>query len=365
LKGLSFGRKWVRGLGLAAACAVTGSVRAQDPAPASQPPRLEYTTTPGCPDLASFRDELALMKADKFDPASSEVVRVTFAREPGGRYRGTVEYPPASGRPPETVTDTRCDAIVRQVALNASMAIPDPAPKAAPAPEQPKPLPPEPALKPAEPEPPKPQLFVPPPVPWQRFEVVAPTGKTLWQQLMDLSIGMNAFMFLTAAFSANVNGGAAIGADVRGEIVSFGVELRYVFPARAYAREVLKPGPGATPLELDVSQVSVLLVPCARWKYLVGCAVAQLGSAFYHSVQTVPEAHGDKFFFAAGGRLGFDVPLAERLSVFGFGEALGVPERPAFAFTNHDKDWKETGQVGWAQSPVSVFFGIGMSVKIK
>src|SRR5262245_35491641 len=75
LKGLSFGSMWVGALAIAFVVAFTGAARAQDPPPAHQPPRLEYTTTAGCPDLASCRDELALAHADKFDPASADVVR--------------------------------------------------------------------------------------------------------------------------------------------------------------------------------------------------------------------------------------------------------------------------------------------------
>ncbi len=94
---------------------------------------------------------------------------------------------------------------------------------------------------------------------------------------MDLTVGLNTYVMMTSFLTANVGPAVGVAGEVRGEIFSINVEFRFVLPERVYARE---PVPGTTsgfPVEFDISQLSTLVVPCARYKYFVGCAVAQVG----------------------------------------------------------------------------------------
>ena len=63
-------------------------------------PRLEFSAPPGCPNEATFRNDVAIFFGgqDPFNPTAPDVVRVTFTKIPGG-YRGTVQYTPPKGDP--------------------------------------------------------------------------------------------------------------------------------------------------------------------------------------------------------------------------------------------------------------------------
>lgn len=311
-------------------------------------PRLEYTRGPAeCLPEDQFRSEVAIAAHDGIDhlhAGSPDVVRVWFEKIRGG-FRGTVEYTDKTGAkdPPQIHTSDHCHLLARWVASTVGETIPRP-----PAPTCPPcPAPACPACRvcgTSQPPPPCPVLPNPPP----------------WR--MDLSVGLSTYVAMSTFFSSNVGPVVAVAGEVRGEVVGVAAEFRIVLPSRTYA---LEPVPGTTssyPQEFDLSQLSALLVPCARYKYFVGCAVAQFGS-----ILTQNRRLATLLSYSFGPRLGFEVPFAERFAAFGFGEVLFAPD-PAgidFIYPDPENPGVPPANTGWTQSVASGFFGVGVSVKFR
>lgn len=329
------------------------------PAPAADPrrgPRLEYTRGPAeCLPEAEFRSEVAIAARDGVDhlhAGSPDVVRVRFEKIPRGRYRATIEYTDAAGttEEPEVQTSYNCEILARWVASSVSETIPRAPPSPAPTcPSCPEPTCPAcPACRVCDtsrPSVPRPVPLTPPP----------------WR--MDLSVGLSTYVMMTAFLTGDVGPAMGLGVGAGGEVVSVNAELRFVFPSRTYAVE---PIPGATssfPQEFDLSQFSALLVPCARYKYLVGCGVAQLGGLFMQNARALLAG----FTFGFGPRLGFEVPFAERFAVFGFGEVIFSPIPTNIIFDLPDPQYPDLppANTHWRQSVASAFFGAGVSVKFR
>lgn len=320
--------------------------------PADDPrkgPRLEYLRgSPKCPDEKRFRREVAYWVdgRDHLAADSPDVVRVQFTWTPAG-YVATVAYTDAAGHT-TTLKVTKegrehCSLLARWAALKVSQHIPDKPP--------PEPCP----VCPACPE----RAACPPCV--ASCPPLPPPPKPPWY--MDLTVGLRAYGMMTSLLTANVGGGVGVGVDVMGEIISVSGEVRVVLPGRVYATE---PVPGATsyfPVEFDLSQFTALVVPCARYKYLVGCAVVQAG--FFGWKSTVSE--GTFATWGVGPRLGFEVPFAQRFSVFGFGEALFSPQQSTNSFTLPPPG-DPNGPVAntrWRQSAVAGFFSAGLSIRFQ
>lgn len=326
-------------------------------------PRLVFSAPAGCPPEATFRDAVAIFFEgfDPFDPNAPDAVHVTFTKIPGG-FRGSVQYVPAKGDPwpAQEKTGAPCAAIYQSVARLASMRIPDPPPKSAPpaasetppAPAEPPPKPPDPVVSTTT------GAFVPPPNREPQFKPFPPS---LPEPPMDVAINLYAYGLMTVGLTANVGPGVGLGASVRGEIFSLGLEARGVFPATIVAHDAFAPKSTVTsiPVSYDASQWSALLVPCARWRYLVGCGVFQGGVLITDAALRVPKRthlFGD---VALGPRLGFEVPFAERFAVFGFGEAMFslLPTGEGDVFDNIN--------VVWERPRVTGFFSVGLAVAFK
>lgn len=345
-----------RALGVfVAVFAVAEPARAQQQHNAAKParedddrkgPRLEYKQGPAeCLTEEGFRSEVAIAAHDGIDHLhddSPDVVRVSFEKIRGG-YRATIEYTDATGAKdaPEVQTSYNCEILARWVASSVSETIPRPPPP----PPCPAPV--------CTPCPACAVCGTPRPVPCP-----TPPKPSPWR--MDLSVGLNAYVMMTAFLSANVGPAVGVSGEVRGEVFGVTAEFRAVLPGRTYARE---PVPGATstrPAEFDLSQLSALIVPCARWKYLVGCGVVQFGWFLMRSsVETEDSAS-----YSFGPRLGFEVPFAERFAAFGFGEVLFAPEPRSLQFTEPVPD-TPPNDTQWTQSVASGFFGAGVSVKFR
>jgi hypothetical protein len=352
---------------IGAVLAFAGRARAQDvsvegvrPALGQKAPRLSYARGPAeCLSEDGFRDEvaIALHGADLFDESAPDVLRVWFEKVPGG-YRGTLEYTDADGRkePPKPQSYYNCEILGRMLGTSASYylrrrsgtAAPDVPPPAAP--------PQVPPTAPPAAEPLRCSLCVPsqPALPRSRCE--PPPDD------MDVTIGLTGFALMTAFYTANVGPGVGLMADVRGELLSFGLELRGIFPGRVYANEPIYPDDPTKQtrvVELDVSQVSAAAVPCVRWKYFVGCGVAQLGATMLKD--TVQMSTVTTFLF--GPRLGFEVPITERFAIFGFGEALFIGQGAGVRY-DIDND-APAANTRWGQSIASGFFGLGLTTTFK
>lgn len=355
--------RWVVG-GVALICAFVGAWPVQ--AQVKGAPRLVFSTPPGCGSEATFRDAVAIFfdGADPFDPNALGVVRVTFTKIPGG-YRGAVQYTPPKGDawPTEEKIGPMCALIFQSVARVASMHVPDPPPKGATQPDAEQTRP---GLVNALPEP-KPSKGVapwaPPPMAPENLQGPKPPPPSP-QEDMDIAIGLSGFVLMSAGYTANVAPGFQLGAELRSEqdesdLFRLGLEIRGLVPGVAYARDRLDPKvTKRIPLDLDVSQLGAQLVPCVRWKYLLGCGVAQLNVAF---VQT-PLELGSQWSYAFGPRIGLEVPFAERFAVRAFGEALFTPRQVAVGFAEPPPGNEGAPNVFWAQSVGSGFFGVGLSV---
>jgi hypothetical protein len=315
-------------------------------------PRLEYMPGPAqCPDEKTFRREVAYWVdgRDHLAAASPDVVRVQLAWTPDG-YVGTVTYTDAAGQS-NVVTVTRdgghCPMLARWVALKVSKHIP-PKPPPPPCPVcQSCPVCTECAACPRCASP------APPPR--------CPPERRSW--FMDLTIGLNAYGMMTWLLTPNVAPAVGVGVDVRGEIFSFGAEVRVVLPSGALATEKIPDKPSYYPVQFDLSQFTGLLVPCGRWKYLVGCALVQAGWIRWKTAVW----EGTSPTWGLGARLGFEVPFAERFAVFGFGELLFAPDTPGVQFTDPPPKQPEADRanVRWEQPLASGFFAAGLQVHFK
>lgn len=357
-------RRWLS-LPMVALCVATLAApsRAQLP-PAQRPPdddprkgpRLEYQRGPReCLPEAEFRSEVAIAAHDGVDHLaddSPDVVRVRFERIPGG-YRGTIEYVDATGARdvPEVQTSYNCEILARWVASSVSETIPRipppaPCPVATPPPASPRPVCPScPACDSSQPRAPRP----------------LPSPHPAWR--MDLSVGVSTYVLMSAFLSADVAPGFGVRASVGGEYFLVGAEFRGILPSRAYAREPIPEKTANYPIEFDLSQLSALVTPCGRYKYFVGCGVAELG--FMVSQTSVSQALVPIYNF--GPRLGFEVPFAERFAVFGFGEALFAPRRVTIGFDLPDPEnpAQLVANTQWVQSPAMAFFGVGFSAQFR
>ena len=320
-----------------------------------------FSGPPGCFGESSFRDAVAIFfgGADPFDPNAPDVVRVTFTKIPGG-YRGAVQYTPPSGDPwpPQVKTGVSCAALFDDLSLTASLRVPDHPPKVAPDPPPPDPPPKPPDRVPSKP----PKVFVPPPNPVPDF-TTRTTPRPTETKPMDLTIALSASALMTAGFTADVGPAFQIGAEARYEDwFSLGLEVRGVLPSKVYARELYDPTIAySSERQVDVSQLSALLVPCIRFAtYFAGCGVAQAGSILSQS--PVSAQWGPSFGF--GPRFAIEVPLGERFAAFAFGEALFTPGT-VIAFDLGGPNGEPAPNVVWRQSVVSGFFGAGLSVKFK
>lgn len=292
--------------------AIAGPVGAQQREDEPRGPRLEYAAPPGCPSEETFRHEVALLTqgVDHFRATAADVVRVTFAKVPGG-YRGTVEYTPATGAawPAKHETGPVCPLLAQLVGLVASLRIPDLPPKGAPVP-----VPLGAAHEARDPIRSKgAAAWVPPLMVRERLQASNPPPSPP-QEDMDVAIGLSGFVLMSAGYTANVSPGFQLGAEVRSfheqsDVFRLGLELRGILPGKVYAREPIDPKLATYPAEFDISQFSALLVPCVRWRYLLGCGVAELGAVMFQDDVRFDTALLIRF----GPRLGLEIPFREHL----------------------------------------------------
>jgi hypothetical protein len=180
---------------------------------------------------------------------------------------------------------------------------------------------------------------------------------------MDLSVSLSTYVMMTAFLSADVGPAVGVAGDVRGEIFGVSAELRVALPSRTYAREPIAGATSTRPADFDLTQITALLVPCARYKWFVGCGVVQFGWFIMNSVTDTE----DSATFGFGPRLGFEVPFAERFAFFGFGEVLFAPQPRVYRFVLPIPDHPEVtpNNTKWTQSVASAFLGAGLSIKFR
>lgn len=129
--------------------------------------------------------------------------------------------------------------------------------------------------------------------------------------------------------------------------ISAGVETRALFPTKALIRSDGKP--------LDISQVTAALVPCVRYKWVAGCAIADVGVIIGGGPPPLTFRKGGIVTaFGVGPRLAFQFPFAERFMVRAFAELRISPLDTGFVVGANDPRI-------WHNPLVCGLFGLGFS----
>lgn len=180
---------------------------------------------------------------------------------------------------------------------------------------------------------------------------------------MNLSLTALAMGIMTVGYTPDVGGGFAVGGEINGEVMSFGFAVRGIFPSHMVARTVIDPTKSSYDVPFDLSQWSAQFVPCARWKILMGCAFGEIGALLSSEATGLYGA----LLVALGPRLGVDVPINERVSVFGFGEARFLPFPARFNWRSPPVDNPNGARanVKWEEPIVSAAFAAGIAVHFK
>ncbi len=127
-------------------------------------------------------------------------------------------------------------------------------------------------------------------------------------------------LFSRRGFAAEVGPGIWLGFSAQRGWLSIGMEARGVFPAVTLTYE-----PGRSSY---ATTTSGLLVPCARYKVLSGCAFVEVGSLLF----TIPghSSAETRVLFALGPRAALDLPIAAGFSVRVLAELALHPYLPVF-----------------------------------
>jgi hypothetical protein len=110
---------------------------------------------------------------------------------------------------------------------------------------------------------------------------------------------------ISAGFTSGAGSGIWAGYELLGagdEAFSVAVEGRFLFPSRVIEEPSGRP--------FDLSALSVALVPCLRWGWILGCAVADGGFLFAGGGR-VPGGSPIGITLGAGPRLALQFPLSD------------------------------------------------------
>lgn len=297
--------------------------------------RLEVVRAPGaeqCPDADDFRDMVDVSAGvDMFDPKSTTRLLVTLTTS-SSISRGRWEVIDAHGttlRERSVTVPGPCTQLVTELAISWVVAYDTPtvAPPPAPAP-----------CPPTCDEACRAQV---------REEMRRELLAAGYRPRMDgLSVAVLAGGLLSAGFTADPGGGFWLAGELHGEIFSGAIEARVLLPSRA----VLEPSKHA----FQITEIGAALVPCARWKYLLGCIPFDIGMLVAGSITTAPGA-GPPIIatFGVGPRLALHIPFAERFGFRAFADLRFAPIPSGFAA-------QDTGAT-WQTGIVSGLFGAGLS----
>lgn len=176
-------------------------------------------------------------------------------------------------------------------------------------------------------------------------------------------IGLQGFVLLTGGLFADPGAAFSLSVDLRGKspddpwipTYSFALEGRFALPGKVDVSEQLDPDFPTYPKTIDVGQVTALFVPCARWKYLFGCAAIQGGMYYVTGDEYNATSAG---VFALGPRLGGRLPLGDHFALFALGEVLFAPVRVGFIPV--PKPGEPPPNVGWLPSVAQAYAAAGI-----
>jgi hypothetical protein len=107
---------------------------------------------------------------------------------------------------------------------------------------------------------------------------------------------------------------------------------------------------------LDIAAVTGAVVPCFRYKWVLGCAVVDGGMTIASGSGIAEPGPHIQGMLELGSRLGIDLPIAQRFGVRAFAELRFSPLGPDAGYSVNGKD-------AWVNPPVSGLFGLGVSFK--
>lgn len=279
--------------------------------------RLEVKGDATCLDADRLREAMAVaLGADPIDEeAAAHLVVTVLAGEQLGRARWRVED--AAGRVlrERTITVTGgCGALVRETALSIAVAYETGAAPAAPC---------DTACRAKI-----------------REEVRAELIKEL--RMDGIVPVLMAGGMLSAGFTADPGWGAFLGGEVRfGEVFSTALEARILFPSRVV---------DDTSQVFGLTAITFALVPCGRWKVLMGCGFADLGMLVGGGGVSAPGGLPVIATFGFGPRLAAHIPIGDRFGVRAWADLRIAPVPSEVTFYGGGR---------WASNPVSGLFGIG------
>lgn len=288
---------------------------------------LEYHRDAGasaCPEEPALRERAAdaFDFHDPFVPAgrsASSHIRVEIARAASG-YQGTFLILDDNGATLASSSEHHadCDALVWVLGHRIALAIlPRPSRPPAPAPTS---APPAASSSPAPP----PSSRAPAICDARCIDEVArritkgdPRRATF---ASDIALTVAAGGLFTAGFASEVGPGIWLGFSAQRGWLSIGLEARGVLPAATITYE-----PGRSSY---ATTTSGLLVPCARYEVLSGCAFVEVGSLLF----TIPghSSAETNVLFALGPRAAVDIPIGAGFSVRVLAELALHPYLPVF-----------------------------------
>jgi hypothetical protein len=293
--------------------------------------RLDYQRGEGgtaCPDASALQVGVAARVGyDPFDDKSSERLKVSIRPLPSG-LEARIEMLDRDGQlraERRLVSRQRdCKELASSVELAISIAI-DPSGSGGQAPSSAAPT--------AAAEPPSPNtLAEPPPV------RTAPT--------QSLKGDVSAMVVGGFGSAPSTSVGLSLGASLRGEFLSLGVEARADVPSSTS----LQVGEVASAL------YTASLVPCLRATYLGFCALASAG-VLHGSSNGLADARQVSFFYAAiGARIALAYPLGPRWGLGLYGDAVSPLTETTLTVDNH--------HVVWSSPTLAFALSLGVTAKI-
>jgi hypothetical protein len=303
-----------------------------------------------CPDETAFRNHV-LDLFDFADPfvapgaAAAFQIRVELAKAPGRAFEAKITLADASGKAIGASSSDRhpdCEALVFRLAHAMGVTVL----------RRPPPDSPPPAACPAcgEGAPCEPRVVHDCDakcIEKIKDELCAQYGLCMDPTVLTVMAGGIA----TVGWTLEVGPGAMLGAEVRRDWLSFGLEARGFFPAAAQRYY-------ASPPNSDLVSFSGLFVPCARWKWVLGCAFVEAG-AFVFTVPYGLKGDYSDLLFRLGPRLAADVPIGQGFSLRAYADLAIHPFRHGREITDLNDPEKPVRV--WQEPRVSGFFGVSLA----
>jgi hypothetical protein len=137
---------------------------------------------------------------------------------------------------------------------------------------------------------------------------------------------------LSLGLTADPGGGAWLGGEVRfGPVFSAALEGRIFFPSRVVTT-------AGDPFEM--TQVTLGLVPCARYKYLLGCLSVDLGMFVTGGVYDPPGQLPIVATFGVGPRIAGQFPITDRFGIRVFADLRFAPIPTQLYFLDSPATWE-------------------------